>query len=136
MCVIRLQGKTNLKHHVQTTLQRLFLSGLQESSNQRQIFDLVAACGFKTSCSLLFVSMSCLVSPEHCDTHTHTHTHTQRKPSLRLVTQKQHPSYLHLCFCCFDECSDVFPAAPSEVSSPHTHTHTHTLTEQREYWTG
>lgn len=75
---------------------------------------------WQTSCSLLFVSMS----------HTHTQGHRET-PSLSPLrethsqkqachTKTQQPLSSSL-FCCFDECSDVFPTAPSEVSSPHTH---------------
>lgn len=70
-------------------------------SNRREKFDLVAACAFKTSCSLLFVSVSRLVSPSPS-------TQTQRKAHPRLrrrtLSQKQtchaktESSYLHLCF--------------------------------------
>lgn len=103
-----------------TTLVMLFLSGLQERSSQRQIFDLVAAYCFKTSCSLLFVFMSCLVSLPL----SHTHTHTSNIPLWGEHMLQNRTVLSSSVFCCFDECSDVFPEARSEVSSPHTHTHT------------
>lgn len=72
---------------------------------------LVVAC-FLSLCPVLCLCLSL------------THTHTSNIPLWGEHMLQNRTVLSSSVFCCFDECSDVFPEARSEVSSPHTHTHT------------
>lgn len=117
--------KLHLENHVHTSLLRLLLIGCPRELQSKTDWWHMAS-KLVEACSLSLCPVVCPPSLWH----THARkplrlslsllkgTHT-RKQTCRTKTMLLSSSVL----CCFDECSDVFPTAPSEVSRPHTHTH-------------
>lgn len=121
MCIIRLQGKT--RYHNTADVFLIWPPGELQAQTGLWPGGGLAAHGFKTSCSLLFASMSVLVSlpntPSPARSQTLSHTH--ENPSFSLLSgmrSKTDVSYKNRTvlstsvFCCFDECSDVFLQHP------------------------
>lgn len=116
-------GALQFDKHTQSTTQDDLILG-QEDTNQR------SGRIFPEKCvKSWYLSPLAAVSTSPNITHTYTHTVKLLSPALRRThAEKQschtetEQSYLHLCFAVLINVGMFFPAACSEVSSPHTGT--------------